>query len=102
MKRSFQLLMGVAISVVAVWFSMRGVSVTEVWRALSHSNLLLFAAVMGLTLFSFMIRALRWRSFLSGAQRPTFQSLYSATMIGFMANNLLPFRLGEFVRAWAL
>ncbi|HUK64282.1 MAG TPA: lysylphosphatidylglycerol synthase transmembrane domain-containing protein, partial [Dongiaceae bacterium] len=29
-------------------------------------------------------------------------SLYSATMIGFMANNLLPLRLGEFVRAWAL
>src|SRR5204862_5789578 len=28
--------------------------------------------------------------------------LYSATMIGFMANNLLPLRLGEFVRARAL
>lgn len=102
MKRSLQLFVGVAISVAAVWFSMRGVSVAEVWRALSHSNLLLFAAVMGLTLFSFMIRALRWRSLLSGAQPPTLQSLFSATMIGFMANNVLPFRLGEFVRAWAL
>jgi hypothetical protein len=102
MKRTIQLLVGVAISVVAVWFSMRGVSVQEVARALSHSNLLLFGAVMGLTLFSFMIRALRWRSLLSGAQWPTFDSLYSATMIGFMANNVLPFRLGEFVRAWAL
>jgi uncharacterized protein (TIRG00374 family) len=29
-------------------------------------------------------------------------SLFSATMIGFMANNVLPLRLGEFVRAWAL
>jgi glycosyltransferase 2 family protein len=102
MKRSLQLFVGVAISVAAVWFSMRGVSVPEVWRALSHSNLILFGAVMGLALFSFMIRALRWRSLLSGAQRPTLDSLYSATMIGFMANNVLPFRLGEFVRAWAL
>ena len=102
MRRSLQLFLGVAISVAAVWFSMRGVSVPEVWRALRHSNLLLFGAVMGLTLSSFLIRALRWRSFLSGVQRPTLDSLYSATMIGFMANNMLPFRLGEFVRAWAL
>jgi glycosyltransferase 2 family protein len=102
MKRTLQLLAGVVISVAAVWFSMRGVSVPEVWRALSHSNLLLFGVVMALTLASFWIRALRWRSLLSVVPEPTVQSLYSATMIGFMANNMLPFRLGEFVRAWAL
>jgi uncharacterized protein (TIRG00374 family) len=102
MKRVLQLLLGVAISVAAVWFSMRGVSLPEVWRALSHSNLYLFGAVMGLTLFSFGIRALRWRSLLSGGRAIPLHGLYSATMIGFMANNVLPFRLGEFVRAWAL
>jgi hypothetical protein len=102
MKRTLQLLLGVAISAVAVWFSMRGVSVREVGRALGHSNLLLFGAVMGLTLSSFWVRALRWRSLLTAESTATLQSLYSATMIGFMANNLLPFRLGEFVRAWAL
>ena len=57
---------------------------------------------MGLTLFSFWVRALRWRSLLSGGRTASLDSLYSATMIGFMANNVLPFRLGEFVRAWAL
>jgi hypothetical protein len=102
MKRPLQVLAGVAISVVAVWFSMRGVSVPEVWRALTHSNLLLFAAVMALTIVSFWIRALRWRSLLSGGRTATLDSLFSATMIGFMANNVLPLRLGEFVRAWAL
>src|SRR5262249_27733254 len=29
-------------------------------------------------------------------------SMFSATIIGFIANNVLPFRLGEFVRPWAL
>jgi hypothetical protein len=102
MKRTLQLLLGVAISVAAVWLSMRGVRLREVWAALRHSNLLLFGAVMGLTLSSFWIRALRWRSLLSGGRTASLGSLYSATMIGFMANNVLPFRLGEFVRAWAL
>jgi glycosyltransferase 2 family protein len=100
--RRLQLLLGVAVSVAAVWFSMRGVSLPEVWRALSHANPLGFVAVMALTLFSFWLRAVRWRSLLSGGRTASLDSLYSATMIGFMANNVLPFRLGEFVRAWAL
>ncbi len=91
-----------AISVVAVWASMRGVRVGEVLVALRHSNLLLFVAVMLLTLFGFWLRAIRWRSFLAEPRTATLDSLFSATMIGFMANNVLPFRLGEFVRAWAL
>ena len=82
--------------------TMRGVSVPEVWHALTHSNLLLFAAVMALTLVSFWFRALRWRSLLSVGRPISLDSLFSATMIGFMANNVLPLRLGEFVRAWAL
>jgi len=102
MRRALQLLVGVAISAVAVWFSMRGVRVGEVFAALRHSNMLLFVVVMLTTLFGFWLRAIRWRSFLAAPRTATLDSLYSATMIGFMANNVLPFRLGEFVRAWAL
>ena len=38
MRRSLHLALGVAISAVAVWFSMRGVSVPEVWKALTRAN----------------------------------------------------------------
>ncbi len=102
MKRALHLALGVAISAVAVWYSMRGVSIPNVIAALRQSNLLFFAVVMGLTLFSFWLRALRWRSLLAAPHQASLGSLYSATMIGFMANNVLPLRLGEFVRAWAL
>ncbi len=102
MSRLLQLAFGIAISSVAVWVSMRGVSVAEVVKALRQSNALLFFALMGLTLLGFLIRAVRWRSLLAGPRTASLDSLYSATMIGFMANNVLPFRLGEFVRAWAL
>jgi glycosyltransferase 2 family protein len=102
MRRSFQLALGIAISAVAVWFAMRGVSVAEVWKALSRANAWMFLAVMALTLGSFWVRALRWRSLLAGGREIPLASLFSATMIGFMTNNLLPFRLGEFVRPWVL
>jgi glycosyltransferase 2 family protein len=102
MKRALQLVLGVGLSVLAVWISMQGVSVKEVLAALAHSNRLCFLAVMALALGSFLVRAVRWRSFFPKGTALSTDSLYSATMIGFMANNVLPFRLGEFVRAWAL
>ncbi|HET7226297.1 MAG TPA: lysylphosphatidylglycerol synthase transmembrane domain-containing protein [Candidatus Eisenbacteria bacterium] len=102
MNRAVKLLLGVVVSALCVWLSMREVNPREVFEVLRHSNGVLFAALMGLTLLGFWIRAVRWKSFMAARQAPRLPSLYSATMIGFMANNVLPFRLGEFVRAWAL
>jgi uncharacterized protein (TIRG00374 family) len=81
---------------------MRGVSVPEVWKALTRANPWMFVGVMALALASFVVRSLRWRSLLAGGGAMAFDSLMSATMIGFMTNNVLPFRLGEFVRPWVL
>jgi glycosyltransferase 2 family protein len=101
-SRRLQLILGILVSVVCLWWAMREVRLSEVWSALQRADWRGFFAVMGATLLGFWIRAFRWRWLLSTTRRISLGSLYRATMIGFMANNLLPFRLGEFVRAWAL
>ena len=53
-------------------------------------------------LVSFWLRAARWKVLTAPFQEIRVSQLFSATMIGYMANNILPLRLGEFVRAWAL
>ena len=102
MSHRLKITIGVLISVAGVWLSMRDVRLAEVLGALREANYLGFVAAMVLTILSFLIRAIRWRSLLSTPRPVSYRSLYGATMIGFMANNVLPFRLGEFVRAWAL
>jgi glycosyltransferase 2 family protein len=101
-NRSIRLGIGILISAVAVWLSMRDVRIGEVLDALSRANYVGFVVVMALTVFGFWIRAFRWRWLIATPKPLPLDSLFSATMIGFMANNLLPLRLGEFVRAWAL
>jgi glycosyltransferase 2 family protein len=54
------------------------------------------------TFFNYFLRALRWRYLLISEKSIPLSSLYPATIIGYMANNLLPARLGEFVRAYTL
>ena len=102
MNQRLQLAVGVLISAVAVWFSMRDVDPSAVWQALRGANYMGFVAAVASTLVGFWIRALRWRSLIAAPRPLAVGSLFSATMIGFMANNVLPLRLGEFVRPWAL
>lgn len=102
MIRALQLLLGIGVSALCVWLSMKDVRFGEVLAALRGANGLGFVLVMLVTLGGFWLRAVRWRHFIQDGQRISMDSLFSATMIGFMANNVLPFRLGEFVRPWAL
>jgi uncharacterized protein (TIRG00374 family) len=50
----------------------------------------------------FWLTAIRWRVLLRAVKPIGVHRLFAVVMIGFMANNLLPARLGEFVRAYAL
>jgi uncharacterized protein (TIRG00374 family) len=54
------------------------------------------------TFISYFLRAVRWHYLLIPEKNIPLSSLYPATIIGYMANNLLPARLGEFVRAFVL
>lgn len=54
------------------------------------------------TFLSYFLRAVRWKYLLQPEKNISLSSLYPATIIGYMANNLLPARLGEFVRAYTL
>lgn len=102
MNRALQLLFGVGVSALCVWLSMKDVHFSEVLIALKGANPLGFLIVMLVTLLGFWLRAVRWQYFIAAGRRIRVASLFSATMIGFMANNVLPLRLGEFVRPWAL
>ncbi len=102
MIRLLQIVIGIVVSAIGLYFSMKDVRPAEVWAALVSAKPLGVVGILFTTLFGFWIRAVRWRSLLITEKPISVGSLYSATMIGFMANNVLPLRLGEFVRAWAL
>jgi len=95
-------LLGIIISVACLWYAFRGVDPTALWVGITRVGLpWVFASVVA-ALLSLVVRALRWRFLLAGRGAVGSWSLVSATFIGIMANNLLPARLGEVVRAWVL
>ncbi|MDT8369347.1 MAG: lysylphosphatidylglycerol synthase transmembrane domain-containing protein [Longimicrobiales bacterium] len=103
MKLGWKGWFGFAISALLIWWTLRGVDLTEVVRLIGEANWWLLGASIFVATFGFLIRALRWRIILYPIDPDTaLRSRFGAVTIGFMANNLLPARVGEFVRAWAM
>jgi len=96
------LLGGVLISAACLWYAFQGVNFRTVASEMGRVGVLwVVASVLG-SLLSMVIRAVRWHFLLAGVKAIGARSLISATFIGMMANNVLPARIGELVRAWIL
>ena len=99
MKRhSLRIALSFAVSAVFLWLAVRGVNWSEALAALEHAHYLTVIPVLVLTVWSLYVRAQRWRLLLRPVGNPSMRTLVAATNIGFMANMLLPLRIGEVVR----
>lgn len=101
-KRKIYFAVGILISVVLIWVLFRNIDFNRLWAALQEANYWWFIPTILLTVFTMYQRAFRWRGMLEPIKRVKFPNLLAATCVGFMANNVLPLRMGEFVRAYSL
>jgi uncharacterized protein (TIRG00374 family) len=103
MKTPWRGAIGLALTVGLLWWVFHDVNWAEIRRNLSEANPFLFALSVFLATLMFPLRAFRWRPILDPvAPNLPYGPLWRATCIGMMANNVLPARAGELVRAYAL
>jgi glycosyltransferase 2 family protein len=101
-KRNLYVTLGIFISVVLLWLLFRNIDFSELSHALRAANYWWLIPNMSIIVFTMYLRAYRWRFMLAPIKHVRYENLLAATCIGFMANNVLPLRLGEFVRAYSL
>jgi uncharacterized protein (TIRG00374 family) len=103
LKLSWRSAIGIALSAVLLWWTLRVVSIAVVWRELSHASLTLFLLAALCATLIFPLRARRWQTILEPvAPNQPMSALWRATAVGMMTNNLVPARAGEIARAYAL
>ncbi len=96
---NWKVYLGIIIGALFLFLAFRKADFHEIKIAFEKADyiFLLPAAILGL--LSVIARAVRWRFLLLPIKKIRIINLLSATAIGLMANNLLPVRLGEIVRA---
>ncbi len=100
----WQALLGGVLSIVLLWWSLRGVSLADVAGHVRTARP--WPMVIGVLLATscFPLRLARWRLLLrreDGSALPN-GPLWHGIAIGFMANNILPLRAGEVIRTYAV
>lgn len=92
-------LVGIGISLFFLVLLFRKIDLNQLLATLKTLDYRYLAAAVIVTLISYCSRAVRWHYLILPQKRAKPRNLLSATIICYMANNLLPARLGEFARA---
>jgi len=94
--------LGLALSALAIVAMLRAVNAADVAADLRGAHLEWLLAGMGVTVVGYVIRAYRWRALLAPQRELPIGRVFGPTVVGFLAINTLPARIGEFVRAYLL
>ncbi|MEW6482665.1 MAG: lysylphosphatidylglycerol synthase transmembrane domain-containing protein [bacterium] len=100
MKKGYFL--GILLSCLFLYLAIRNVEYKNVRNALVSANYIFIIPAMLVVIASFLLRAIRWGYILESTKKIGFNSLFGVMMIGFMVNNVLPARIGEFSRAYMM
>lgn len=101
-KKNILLIVSILASVVCTWLFIRSIEWALLKNALRGANYWFIIPTLILTLVVYVVRAIRWRGLLSHIKVISVMNLLSITFIGFMANNILPARVGEVLRPFIL
>jgi uncharacterized protein (TIRG00374 family) len=99
-RRAAQVAAGLAISAAALWLTLRGKDLGEIWREMREADYRYLALYMPFWVGIHLARTVRWGILLEPVAKVPFRRLNAASAVGFMALVILPFRLGEFARPY--
>ena len=102
MNRSIKFILGFLISVIGLYYAFRQINFWELWVSIKNVNFVLIILAIFILLLSNVIRAWRWQILVKPINDVSFEPAFSSIMIGYFGNSVLPFRMGEFLRAYVV
>jgi uncharacterized protein (TIRG00374 family) len=100
--RSVRVWIGIGISVLFLGLFLKSTDFGEIKSAFEDANYYVAVASLPVYFLGIWVRTIRWQYLLRPIKRLSVWRLYPVVIIGLMANNLIPARVGEFVRAYIL
>lgn len=101
-RRGLQFAAGLALSGFFLWLALRGEDWNAIQAALSNVDYKWVVAMFPVGTYTLYVRSQRWQLLLekTHGRSVAMMPIFSASAIGFMANMVLPFRVGEIARPW--
>ncbi|NDJ51578.1 MAG: flippase-like domain-containing protein, partial [Chloroflexi bacterium] len=101
-KRWAMLAIGLAVSAVFLYLALDGLNLREVWINMQTANYIWLIPGVLVYFGAGWARTWRWHYLLRPIKAINLRDLFPVVVIGYMGNNVYPFRAGEVIRAWVL
>ena len=101
-KSLLKFLLSILISILFLYLTISKVDFRETLKSFSDFNYFLIVPAIGLHMIAFFLRSVKWKVLVDNLKKVSLGYVYSITVIGFMFNNVLPFRIGEIARSHIL
>jgi len=101
LKQYRQLIFGLVIALIALYYTLRNVSFSEVITSFKDMDYVYIFPASVIILLSYIFRAYRWQALLEPSLKVNVGGLYSPMMVGFLGN-FLPARAAEILRPYLL
>jgi hypothetical protein len=101
-KSKWKFWLGLVIGLVFLYLAFSGQDFSEIGHSLSQANYWWLIPALASYFAGVGVRAVRWHYLLGPIQKVPTRRLFPVVVIGYMANNVLPVRMGEVVRAYVL
>lgn len=102
MFKRWKFWLGAAISAFFVVIALQGLDLSQVWRYLQTANYVWILPGVGAYFVGVWVRAWRWHYLLRPLKPIPTAKMWPIVVIGYMGNNIYPFRAGEIIRAYLL
>jgi uncharacterized protein (TIRG00374 family) len=102
MRRTLFLIVSIAVSVYFLYVGLQGVHLDTVWEYIRSANLLWLIPGVAVYFLAVWGRTWRWHYLLRPMKAVSLGKLFPIVVIGYMGNNVYPFRAGEVIRAFVL
>lgn len=103
MFKSKQFIIGIVISLVFLGWALYNEKLDQVWASLLTAQYWALLPALAFYFAGVWVRAIRWRTLLKPiAPKIGLNETFQVVVIGYMANDVLPARIGELVRAYVL
>jgi uncharacterized protein (TIRG00374 family) len=101
--KSRQFIIGAIISIAFLAWALSGEDYGKIGAALAGANYWMLVPAIGLYFIGVWVRAIRWQVLLKPiVPKTSLVRVFEVVVIGYMANDVLPARIGELVRAYVL
>jgi glycosyltransferase 2 family protein len=102
MFKRWQFWVGLIISAVFLYLTLRGLQVAQMWEVIKDANYWWLIPAILVYFVAVWARAWRWHYLLRPIKKISTVTMFPIVCIGYMGNNIYPARAGELLRAYVL